>query len=328
MIDPIIFSFDIGNFTLALRWYGLFVASAAMVGAWVGALELKRYGENPDYIWDMMVWLLPVGVIGSRIWYVVNDIAGGGTRYINNPLSILAIPEGGLHIYGAIVFGLLAAYFLVRKYGLDMRMLLDSAAPALLIAQAWGRPANFINQELYGPPTDLPWGIKIDAAHRLSQWSNLNVFPVETTRFHPTFAYEMVWNYFAAGLLMTLSRQYKERIKPGTMFAGWLVLAGFGRVMIEFFRPDQPRIPGTDLSYSRLISAIMFVVGVLILLVKYEVIRLPYFRKGTDTYHIVDPDWEEKQDAQKLAAKGSAAADSSLERTDEEAQAGESDGEL
>jgi len=289
MIDPVIFSFDIGTFTLSLRWYGLFVASAAMVGAWVGAFEMKRYGENPDYIWDMMVWLLPVGVIGARIWYVLNDIAGGGTRYLDNPVSIIAIPEGGLHIYGSIFFGLLTAYYLVRKYGLDMRLLLDCAAPALLIAQAWGRPANFINQELYGPPTDLPWGIKIDALHRLPQWSNLNVYPFETTRFHPTFAYEMLWNYFAAGLLMTLSRRYKKQVKPGTMFAGWLVLAGFGRVMIEIFRPDQPRIPGTDLSYSRLISALMFVVGVVILLVKYEIIKLPYLSPGPESYRIVDP---------------------------------------
>ncbi len=295
MIDPIIFTLRLGTFTLALRWYGLFVASAAMVGAWIGAREMKRYGENPDYIWDMMVWLLPAGVIGARLWYVLNDIAGGSTRYLDNPLSILAIPEGGLHIFGAIVLGLVTAYYLVKRYGLDMLLLLDCAAPALLIAQAWGRPANFINQELYGPPTELPWGIPIEAAHRLPQWSNLNLFPVETTRFHPTFAYEMLWNFFAAGLLLTLSYRYKKQMKPGTMFAGWLVLAGFGRVMIEFFRPDQPRIPGTDVSYSLLISALMFVVGVLVLLVKYEVIRLPYFSPGRDHYHIVDPQFEDEE---------------------------------
>ncbi|MBN1264281.1 MAG: prolipoprotein diacylglyceryl transferase [Anaerolineales bacterium] len=323
MIDPVIFSFDIGSFTLALRWYGLFVASAAMVGAWVGAFEMKRYGENPDYIWDMMVWLLPVGVIGARIWYVVNDIAGGGTRYLNNPISILAIPEGGLHIYGAVVFGLIAAYLLVKKYGLDMRLLLDSAAPALLIAQAFGRPANFINQELYGQPTDLPWGIKIDAIHRLPQWSNLNLYPVETTRFHPAFAYEMLWNYFAAGLLMTLSRRYKKQIKPGTMFAGWLVLAGFGRVMLEFFRPDQPRIPGTDLSYSRVISAIMFVVGVLVLLVKYEVIKLPYFSPRPDSYKIVDLHWEDKEERKGSGQAEDVGEEPESEKPEEEEPEGE-----
>jgi hypothetical protein len=131
----------------------------------------------------------------------------------------------------------------------------------------------------------------------------------------------MLWNYFAAGLLMTLSRRYKKQIKPGTMFAGWLVLAGFGRVMIELFRPDQPRIPGTDLSYSRLISAIMFVVGVVILLVKYEVIKLPYLSPGPDSYKIVDPQNESGDEA------GAAEADEDEEEVEAEADDGDQEEE-
>jgi phosphatidylglycerol:prolipoprotein diacylglycerol transferase len=151
----------------------------------------------------------------------------------------------------------------------NLVMLLDSVAPALLIGQALARPANFINQELYGPPTTLPWGIPISAERRLPPWNDLGQFPLETTRFHPTFAYEMAWNFLAAGLMLWLERRYAGKFQPGTMFALWLVLAGLGRFLIEAFRPDQPRLPGLDLSYSRLISALMALAGAAWLAWKY-----------------------------------------------------------
>jgi len=158
-----------------------------------------------------------------------------------------------------------------------------------LIGQGIGRIANFINQELYGPPTTLPWGIPIQAEHRLPQFRDLNLFPVETTRFHPTFAYEMLWNFAAAGLLLWLSRRYRENIKPGTLFAGWLLLAGLGRLFIEFFRPDQPKIPELGISYTSIFAALMAIVGAVMLMVRYKALNLKFAENWEEEYQISKP---------------------------------------
>lgn len=177
------------------------------------------------------------------------------------------ITQGGLHIYGALVLGLVAVYFYSKKHPLSMWMFLDSIAPALLIGQAAGRPANFINQELYGPPTDLPWGIPISEGHRLGSWRDMAAFP-ESTRFHPTFAYEMVWNILTGSFILWLTRKYPEKFKPGAAFFLWMVFAGLGRFLIEAFRPDQPLIPGTSVSWSRLIAGLLAVAGGVLLAIR------------------------------------------------------------
>ena len=169
---------------------------------------------------------------------------------------------------------------------MDFWLFLDAIAPAALIGQALARPANFINQELYGPPTNLPWGISIDAAHRLQQYSNLGQYPVEVTRFHPTFAYEMILNILAALLLLWISRQYAEKMKPGAMFAGWLIAAGLIRTFIEFFRPDQPRIGNSFVSYSMLVSFLMAVAGVVMLLIRYGKLHLTPAEGWEEEYQI------------------------------------------
>ena len=143
-----------------------------------------------------------------------------------------------------------------------------------------------INQELYGPPTTLPWGIKIDAVNRIAPWNNINLYPVDITRFHPTFAYEMLWNLFAAQLLIVLSRLFEEKIRPGVVFYGWLLLSGVGRIIIEIWRPDQPKIPGTNISFTSLVAVLMAVFGAVLLLDKLEVIRIPFLPKGPDAYSL------------------------------------------
>ena len=284
MIDPVIFSIKLlGGLTLTLRWYGLLVMLGVVVGAWIAEKEIKRRGGDGNHVWDAIVWVLPAGVIGARLWYVVNTTLGSNRYYLENPVKIINIPEGGLHFFGGLLFGAIALYFYMRRYKLDTWLLLDSIAPVTLIGQAIARPANFINQELYGQPTTLPWGIPIDANHRLASYSDLSLYPIETTRFHPTFAYEMIWNFFAAILLIWLARRYADRIKPGTVFGGWLVLAGVGRVLVELFRPDQPKIPGTQISYSALASALMAVAGLILLLSRFGKIQLGSFR-WPDTY--------------------------------------------
>ena len=155
----------------------------------------------------------------------------------------------------------------------------------MLVGQAIGRIANFINQELYGPPTTLPWGIPISEEHRLSQFP-VSQYPVETTRFHPTFAYEMLWNFATAGILLWLSKRYEKQLKPGTIFAGWLVAAGLGRAWIEFFRPDQPKIGDLGISYSSVVAGLMAISGAILLMARYKVINLQAAENWEEQYQI------------------------------------------
>jgi len=286
MIDPVIFSFNIGNITFALRWYGVLVMAGVLIATYLTAAEFKRQGENPDHIWDALVWMIPAGMLGARLWYVANATLGGSRYYIENPIQILNTLQGGLHFYGGLLFGALALILYTRKYKVDLWLFLDAIAPTVLIGQAVARPANFINQELYGPPTTLPWGIKIDAIHRIAPWNDINTYPVEITRFHPTFAYEILWNIFAAQLLFVIARNFKDKVRPGVIFYGWLVLSGVGRIIIELWRPDQPRIQGTDISYTSMVAALMAVVGTVLLLDKLEIIRIPFIPKGPDQYSL------------------------------------------
>lgn len=286
MINPIIFEFTIGTQTFSLHWYGVILMTAVVFGAWLADREFRRRGGEEEFVWNALVWVLPAGVVGARLWYVLNATVGGSTYFTQNPGKIFAINEGGLHIFGAILLGGVVAYWYAKRNKVDFLMIMDAMAPSLLLAQALARPANFINQELYGPPTTLPWGIPISEAHRIGEWTDMAAYPEDTTRFHPTFAYEMVWNIITGGILLWLARKYPEKFKPGAVFAAWMVCAGVGRFIVEAFRPDQPLIPGTLLSYSRLISALMAVVGFVWLLVRYEKIHLKFWPAGPEAYWV------------------------------------------
>jgi phosphatidylglycerol:prolipoprotein diacylglycerol transferase len=218
---------------------------------------------------------------------VINATLGGDTRYANDPSEILKVWHGGLHIFGGLLLGGAVLIFYLNKNKLDAWLFLDAAGPAVLVGQAIGRIANFINQELYGPPTTVPWGIPISAEHRLPQFSDLAKFPVDATRFHPTFAYEMIWNFTTAGILLWLSKRYGKQLKPGTIFAGWLVAAGIGRTWIElFFRPDQPKIGDSIVSYSAIVSALMAIVGAIILMARYKALNLQVAENWEEEYKI------------------------------------------
>ena len=287
MIDPVIFSFKLFVWTITLRWYGVLVMFGAVVGAWIASKEIQRRGENGESIWDAMVWVLPLGIIGARLWYVANNILGGSSYYLDGPAKILYVWEGGLHFFGGLLFGAIALYFFLKNNGMDFWLFLDSIAPAVLIGQALARPANFINQELYGQPTKLPWGILIDNfSSRLPQYSDLTQYPLETTRFHPTFAYEMILNILLGLLLLWISRQYADKMKPGAVFAGWLIAAGLARAFIEFFRPDQPLIGDSFVTYSMLVSFLMAVAGVVLLLIRYQKLQMAVVEGWEGEYHI------------------------------------------
>jgi phosphatidylglycerol:prolipoprotein diacylglycerol transferase len=282
MIDPIIFSFKLFSWQVTLRWYGVLVMLGAVVGAWFAEREIRRRGENGESIWDAMIWVLPIGIIGARLWYVVNSILGGSTYYLDDPVKILYVWEGGLHFFGGLLFGVIALYFFLKNNGYDHWLFLDAIAPATLLGQALARPANYINQELYGPPTQLSWGIPIDAQHRLPQFADLPA----STLFHPTFAYEMILNILIVLFLWWLSRRYEEELKPGALFSAWLVLAGLSRTFIEFFRPDQPRIGDTVISYTMVAAFSMAALGIVMLLARYGKLQLAAAEGWEEEYQI------------------------------------------
>ena len=303
MIDPVIFTIRLFGMEFPLRWYGVIVMAGVIIGSMIVEREIRRRGENGERIWDALLWVLPIGIIGARLWFVLNATLGGNRFYIENPASIIRIWEGGLHIFGGFLFGAAALLWYLRQNKLDPWLFLDSAGPALLIGQGIGRIANFINQELYGPPTTLSWGIPISAEHRLPEFQDLSLYPVDTTRFHPTFAYEMLWNFTTAGLLLWLSRRYEKDVKPGTLFAGWLIAAGLGRVIIEFFRPDQPKIPDLGISYTSIISALMAIAGAILLMARYKAINLSFAEDWEEEYKVAEQHNAEEPIEEKKSAR-------------------------
>ncbi|MFM8875584.1 MAG: prolipoprotein diacylglyceryl transferase [Anaerolineae bacterium] len=286
MIDPILFSFKLFNFQVTLTWYGLIVMSGVLIGAWFAEREVRRRGENGDVLIDAMVWAVVGGIVGARLWYVLNATIGGNRSYIEDPMSIIRPPIAGLHIFGGLLLGAIVLIIYLRQNGYDVWLFMDSIAPVVLLGQAVGRLGNFINQELYGSPTLLPWGISISAEHRLLQFADLSKYPVETTRFHPTFAYEMTLNILAFLFIMWYSRRGEEDPKPGTLFSLWLIFAGFNRVFIEFFRPDQPRLGDTFITTSMLVAFLMGVTGVVMFLARYGKIQLAMAEGWEEEYFI------------------------------------------
>jgi len=241
---------------LAFRWYGLLVTGGAVAAAFVASREARRRGEDPEHIWNMLAWILILGIIGARLYHVVSSPSTGGglSYYLQNPVKILYVWEGGLGIYGAVAGGLLGAYLYTRRYGLPFLRWVDIAIVGVPLAQAIGRWGNFFNQELYGYPTTLPWGIRIDAAHRLPQFANL---PPDT-RFHPTFLYESLWNLLAFAVLLFIARRFADRLRDGDLLLAYGILYPVGRILVETQRPDAWTIAG--IPTAQLIGGISIIV--------------------------------------------------------------------
>lgn len=285
-INPIIFSFKLFSYQIDLTWYGVIVMLGVILGAWLAEREVRRRGENSDPFVDAMIWAVVAGIIGARLWYVANATLAGNRSYIEEPLSIIRPPIAGLHFFGGLLFGAIVLVIYLKRNGYDAWLFVDAIAPVTLIGQALGRLGNLVNQELYGQPTELPWGISIPASHRLPEYADLSQYPVDTTRFHPTFAYEAILNILAYLFLLWYSRQKEEELKPGTMFSLWLICAGFIRVFIEFFRPDQPKIGDTFITTSMLVAFIMGVVGIVMLLVRTGRLHFAFAEGWAEEYQI------------------------------------------
>jgi phosphatidylglycerol:prolipoprotein diacylglycerol transferase len=243
---------------LCLRYYGILIVTGALLAGYLGTRLLKEMGEDPDIVWDGLIWLLFFGVVGARIYHIFTPSQslldqGIDTRYyLTHPITILTTWRGGLGMPGAIVGGVFGLYLFAKRRGLNMGTLLDAAAPGVALAQAIGRVGNFINQELYGPPTDLPWGIYIRPENRLAGYQSYE-------RFHPLFFYESVWNLGNAILLLWLWRRFGGRLKKGDLFVVYLITYPLGRFLLEYLRLDYvPVLGGANLNqYVMLAVAVL-----------------------------------------------------------------------
>ena len=251
---------------LPVRFYGVIIVLGALVGGFIAAREARRRGENPDLIWDALVYVVIAGIIGARLYHVLSTPAGcaenvpmcGWPWYKDHPLDALLIWNGGLGIFGAVFAGGLVVLWYVRRHHLSLARYLDIAAPALLMGQAIGRWANFVNQELYGPPTDLPWGIPIDAAHRYAAYDPA-IYPVDQTVFHPLFLYESVLNVIGFIVLVVGARRWKW-LKDGDLILIYMIWYGVVRALVESLRPDAWTVT-QGLATAQLISLVLIVIG-------------------------------------------------------------------
>ena len=277
-MPPISPSFNIGP--LSIHFYGIIIVAGALVGGYVATIEARRRGEEPEHVWNALTWCLIGGILGARLYHVLSspqgDVVGFQFYFVTNPFetirifgasipfpTALMIWNGGLGIFGGVAGGVLALAIYAWRNGLSILRWLDIAAPGLMLAQAIGRWGNYINQELYGPPTTLPWGIPIDAEYRLPQFANLSRYPVETTRFHPVFLYESLWNLAAFIALIVVARRFKDRLVDGDIVSLYLILYGLGRLFIEALRPDAWLVGG--IPTAQIVSAVMIVAGAVLM---------------------------------------------------------------
>lgn len=216
---------------LKIHVYALAIIVGIFFAVWLTRKRWVARGGDPLAVEEIALWAVPFGIVGGRIYHVLSSpdpYFGQGGR----PLDALKIWQGGLGIWGAIAFGALGAWIGARRQGVSFPTFMDAAAPGVLVAQAIGRIGNYFNQELFGGPTKLPWGLEIDP--------NQPTFPVQylvNTHFHPTFLYEMIWSLAGAALIIFLDRRF--RLRFGRVFWLYVIVYTSGRLWIEMLRIDD-----------------------------------------------------------------------------------------
>jgi len=278
-VDPILFEYP----PFAIRWYGLLIVIGAISAAFIGTREADRRKEDPEHVWNMLIWCLIFGIIGARLYHVFSS-PSGASRGFNyyfyeqpfTSIEIFYVPiriptafliwEGGIGIFGALAGGVLAVFIYAYRHNLNVWRWLDILAPGMLLAQAIGRWGNYFNQELYGPPTDSSWwGILItNANQRITPYNDLTRYPLETTLFHPVFLYESVWNLAGFLLIIWLGRKYYDRLYDGDILSIYLIWYPIGRILIETLRPDAWVMGGIPTAQIVGIAMILMGVGLIL----------------------------------------------------------------
>jgi len=220
---------EIGPITI--RWYGLLIASAVIIGVFLSEYLAKQRNVKPYLISDLAAWLVIGAIPCARLYYVIFQ----WEEYAQRPGDILAIWKGGIAIHGAIIGGAIAALIFAKINKVSFWQLADLVAPSLILGQAIGRWGNFFNSEAFGRPTDLPWKLYIPPSNRPIEYIN-------NQYFHPTFLYESIWNVMVFVLLMFLffwGLKHKDKFKVGTIILTYMAAYSSGRIWIEALRTDS-----------------------------------------------------------------------------------------
>ncbi|WP_341229116.1 prolipoprotein diacylglyceryl transferase [Nocardioides salarius] len=240
---------------LPLRGYALSIIAGIVAAIWIGERRWVARGGRAGDIQDLAIWAVPFGLVGARAYHVATD----ASRYFGedgNPWQALYIWKGGLGIWGGIALGAVGVVVGARLKGIRLLPVLDAMAPGVLVAQALGRWGNWFNQELYGRPTDLPWGLEIDPVN----WPPGRSFEPGTT-FHPTFLYESLWGLAAFAVLVWADRRF--RLGHGQVLAAYVALYTLGRGWIETLRIDDVELSDVGgLRFNVWTSIVLFVAAV------------------------------------------------------------------
>jgi phosphatidylglycerol---prolipoprotein diacylglyceryl transferase len=211
-MDPVAFQI----FGLEVRWYGILIASGVLIGAIIALRESKRLGLDEETLLDLLIWAVPLSLVGARLYYVIFS----WDLYRDNPIEAFDIRSGGLAIHGVIITAIIVTIIFTRIKKVSFWTVTDACAPSLILAQGIGRWGNYLNQEAHGGPTNLPWGIMIDGQ-----------------KVHPTFLYESIWNIGVFFFLLWYGRN-KQEVK-GEVFLLYIALYSFIRFFIEGLRTDS-----------------------------------------------------------------------------------------
>lgn len=236
--SPTISQFSIGPVTIHI--YALCILMGIVLAVWITTIRWKKLGGNFDQVLDITLVSVPAGIIGARLYHIITT----PERFFGPDgdwAEMFRIWNGGLGIWGGVLFGALAAWAWCRHKHYPMALLADAIAPGLLVAQAVGRLGNWFNQELYGAPTTLPWGLKLNmegtAIGHSEQCYDGATCP-SGTLFHPTFLYEMIWNLIGAAIIVYIGSKAMKKLKAGSLFAVYIMWYTLGRTWIESLRID------------------------------------------------------------------------------------------
>jgi len=249
---------------LYVHFYALLLMAGLLVGAWVTARRAKARGYDPNHVWDALLWVAIPGLFGARLYHVLTPTPASGLTtayYFQHPEQILAIWNGGLGIYGAIIGGVLGMILYTRRQRLPFLIWLDLAVPALALAQAIGRWGNFVNQELYGAPSNLPWAIYIPPDKRLPGYEVYSTF-------HPLFLYESILNLLSFFVLLQIERRRGKWLKPGDLTLIYLMFYAVIRSVLDLIRLDSATTAGiTD---AQIVSGAAFLIAAIILIIRHR----------------------------------------------------------
>jgi prolipoprotein diacylglyceryl transferase len=230
-----------------IHMYGLMLLLAIVACIWLTWVRWKRLGGDPDLVLRVAVWGVAAGIVGARAYHDITSWNEVPDKW----WGPFAVWQGGLGVWGGIFLGCLVGAWIVHRAGASVYLFMDAVAPGLLLAQGIGRWGNYWNQELYGKPTGLPWGLKIDFAHRVPQY-------LGDTTFHPTFLYEFIYDLIGVGILLLIGKRF--RIRPPALFALYVSYYCFGRFFEELIRVD-PAHHFLGLRINAWVSIVLFVVS-------------------------------------------------------------------